>query len=141
MAKKTKRKDVDAQAVMEEMAARNDPRTVIVARGFVAKWMNVDESEVPEDLDSVLRILVYMQMMKAIAGGDVREIFDRLAPKPRRVEISAPGGGPVRLAVGGADASQRELAARYFEEMAAGPAAIPAGPVPGTADDEEDLLA
>ena len=48
----------------------------------------------------------------------MREIGDRVDPKPRRIEVSGPGGGPVRGAIAGSQSEgEREEAADYFESL------------------------
>lgn len=141
MAKKARRPDL--QKVIEDAFNSDDPRGMVIARGFAARALNVDPSEIPEELDTPAKLNAWVTSLIACAGGidHTREVYDRLAPKPKRVEVSGPGGGPIRTAVSPADdPTGRKAAESYLNEIALG-AAAGAVLAAEVADDEEDCKA
>lgn len=76
-----------------------------------------------------LRGITFLEAMAAVAlgkagGGDGefwREVGDRLDPKPRRVEISSPGGGPLDVAMRvGRELSEAEASDLYRRALKGG---------------------
>ena len=65
-------------------------------------------------------LIAHVIMVQALRGSieSLREVGDRIDPKPKRIEISGPGGGPVRGAVTGAQSDdEREAAEEYFDTV------------------------
>ncbi len=65
-------------------------------------------------------LLAHVCARRALHGSVefLRELGDRVDPKPRRIEVSGPGGGPVRGAISGAqNEDEREAAGDYFESL------------------------
>lgn len=120
MAGKAKRKDLTK--ILEEAFHSDDVRGMTIARGFAARALNCDEGEIPSELDTPAKLSAWVNSLITCAGGidHLRENYDRLSPKPKRVEVSGPGGSPVRVAIGTAAADANEQAKRYFDEMRGG---------------------
>ncbi len=87
----------------------------------------IEAYEVPDSLAAELRelpnrldALALIKIWQAARGNLMafQEIFDRLAPKPRRTEISGPGGGPVRQLSLVKDLSEAEAEELYRRAMA-----------------------
>jgi len=98
-------------------------------RARMAEALGCPLDAVPDYFETFLHQLAWMIKMAATRGNwdAIREILDREVPKPRRVELSGPGGGPLRSAVTSAQPTSEEAAAAqaYYEALAA-------------QDDEED---
>lgn len=70
-----------------------------------------------ENRQEVLAELLIIRSM----GGNLatfQEVFDRLDPKPKRTEISGPGGAPVRALVGAYDLDEASAEAAYRSALA-----------------------
>jgi len=125
VASKRKQKTDDLNQIMSDRFHSSDPRAMVIARGFAARALNMDESDIPEEHNTPAKLHAWVQSILACAGGieHSREIYDRLAPKPKRVEVSGPGGGPIRQAITtGDDPMGKRAAEQYLEEISLGPA-------------------
>ena len=79
------------------------------------------QSEVPTDLDFEGLLWWMRRYGRLLAGNEVAisDFLDRLFAKPRRVELTGAGGGPLRAA-GAASPEEIEQAEDYYEQLAEG---------------------
>lgn len=65
-------------------------------------------------------LLAHVTALRALRGtvDFLREIGDRVDPKPRRVEVSGPGGGPMRGTISSSQSEEeRDAAANYMDDL------------------------
>lgn len=90
------------------------------AREVAAARVGCDPSDIPEDVVTFEDLMAWVAAMLAVAGNHEfwREFGDRVAPKPRRVEVSGPGGGPVRQTITQSDnPAEANAAQEYYDEL------------------------
>lgn len=82
-------------------------------RAKIAEVLGCHVDEVPDYFETLWDLIVYAVGEKAVRGSEwaMGEILDRLSPKPRRMEVSGPDGGPVRGAISTSPPSTEEAAA------------------------------
>jgi hypothetical protein len=113
-------KRVNFNKLVKEALQRDDPQSQEIARRLAAAAVGADVSEVPYDLATPADFAIWVSSMLASAGSieHLRELSDRAAPKPRRVELTGEGGGPIRHAVtaigGGSGDAPRVTAAQDY---------------------------
>lgn len=119
--------------LVKEALDRSDVMSQAVMRRLAAAATGAQEHEVPADLSTPAEFAVWVASMLATAGSieHLRELSDRAAPKPRRVEVTGEGGGPVRHAVvavgaGSGAAQAADGAAERYYAMLNGGGAIDA---------------
>lgn len=87
-----------------------------------AATAGLEPGEVPRQ-ETVADLLAWLRTWEALRGNldSFREIGDRVDPKPRRVEVSGPGGGPLRGSIGGAPSDdERREAEGFYDELEPG---------------------
>ena len=89
----------------------------------------IEVLDIPDDIAAELResenqmeVLMRLAAYRAMSGSwDAwREIMDRVAPKPRAVELSGPGGGPIESIAAVVQLGDDDAAARYQALLGAG---------------------
>jgi hypothetical protein len=114
----TKRAASVFRDIAHEQPTELERKAIAEALGFTS----VDE--VPDYFESFIECVWWMRKQQAVRGHDeaIRDFLDRANPKPRRMEVSGPGGGPLRGAITVARPSDAEAAAsrQYYEELAGG---------------------
>ena len=133
-----RKRQADVNGIFGDWYHSSDPFTVSLVRANAARYLNIEVEQIPAECDTPAKVHAWEIAVDSCNGRMdlTREIYDRQAPKAKRIEVSGPGGGPVRHAVGSGDDPSGKLAAeRYLEEVARG-----RGPSPEP-DDDSDLLA
>jgi len=112
-----------------------DPDIMALCRGFAARMLNVQpDADFLVKIGTPLEMKALVDAMLAATSLDHgREVTDRVAPKPKRIEVSGPNSGPVRVAIGAVALDQNEAAKQYFDVMS-GAAQLEA------ADEVDELL-
>jgi hypothetical protein len=102
-------------------------------RRKLAEYLGIATDEVPDYYESAWDLIVWGLGEMALRGNQwaMGEILDRLAPKPRRMEVSGPEGGPVRGHISAAPPSTEEQAASQAYYRALQAACTPEGEDPG----------
>ena len=77
------------------------------------------QREMLNSMENRLDVLAELLILRALSGNldTFKEIFDRLDPKPRRTEISGPGGGPVRSIAAPVDIGEAEAERAYHDAL------------------------
>lgn len=104
----------------------NEPPTALHLRIVRERFaINSDDESaeqliIPQDRRQTLAdLLCFCNEISALGGGIdwFKEIGERVDPKPRRIEISGPGGGPVRAAIGAVTDAERLAATEYHDRL------------------------
>jgi hypothetical protein len=83
-----------------------------VQRAALAVTLGVSTDDVPDYFETLQDLLVWGLGEMAVRGNQwaLAEILDRIAPKPRRMEVSGPDGGPLRAHLTASAPSSEEAA-------------------------------
>jgi hypothetical protein len=95
----------------------------------VAGALGIEVSDIPDSARQSPEALAAFQVRMQTFGGDDKaatHVLDRLSPKPRRMEVSGPGGDPVRTTTTVIPPSA-DGGKSYYERLESG------NPEPGTA--------
>lgn len=135
--------------LVKEALQREDPQSLEIARRLAAAAVGAREDEVPHDLVTPADFAIWVSSMLAAAGSieHLRELSDRAAPKPRRIEVEV--NATMRHAVAGQSdqGAARVSAAQDYYALLDGAIDVefeeqptPAAPPGGTGEIPDDFL-
>lgn len=94
------------------------------ARELAANRVGMAVADIPEEVETIEELMAWTAGMMAVQGNSdfCKEFGDRAYPKPKRVEVSGPGGGPVRQAVITGDKAAEATAGQdYYGQLEGDP--------------------